>query len=324
MGCAQSKIENEESVSRCKDRRNFMKEAVSARNAFAAGQSGYAVVLKNTGAALSDYAQGEADNNEEQNHHQADSGAPEPPMMEPSLPPPPPPLPSFSPVTPLQRSVTMPELPVSKSTGKMKNVAIAEDEDEESDGGVSEDIDLQRRRSRQGGVEASPSPARTPEPPPPPPGLKGMAWDYFFMVENMPGSSLNQHDDIEEQKDENDEEGFDEKLSGMNNVGETIGEVEPKTPEKPMAPERLDAEEEVTPVTNEKQFLHSNTAPSDFRRGSKSKAGSSANLMKILGAIDDHFLKASEAAQEVSKMLEATRMHYHSNFADNRGVVIES
>ncbi|KAJ0831732.1 putative nitrate regulatory gene2 protein [Helianthus annuus] len=46
---------------------------------------------------------------------------------------------------------------------------------------------------------------------------------------------------------------------------------------------------------------------------------SSVNLLKILSEIDDHFLKASESAQEVSKMLEATRLHYHSNFADNRG-----
>jgi len=43
------------------------------------------------------------------------------------------------------------------------------------------------------------------------------------------------------------------------------------------------------------------------------------SLMKILGDLDDHFLKASQSAQEVSKMLEATRLHYHSNFADNRG-----
>ncbi|MCI34493.1 golgin subfamily A member 4, partial [Trifolium medium] len=40
--------------------------------------------------------------------------------------------------------------------------------------------------------------------------------------------------------------------------------------------------------------------------------------MQILGSLDDHFLKASETAQQVSKMLEATRLHYHSNFADNR------
>ncbi|MCD7453499.1 hypothetical protein HAX54_021197, partial [Datura stramonium] len=59
MGCAQSRIDNEESVSRCKERRNLMKEAVNYRNFFAAAHSAYSIALKNTGAALSDYAQGE-------------------------------------------------------------------------------------------------------------------------------------------------------------------------------------------------------------------------------------------------------------------------
>ncbi|XP_057467278.1 protein ALTERED PHOSPHATE STARVATION RESPONSE 1 [Actinidia eriantha] len=305
MGCAQSKIDNEESVSRCKDRRNFMKEAVSARNAFAAGQSGYAVGLKNTGAALSDYAQGEADHDggDEQNQRHSSAAPPEPP-----LPPPPPPLPAFSPATPLQRSVTMPELSAPKGTRKMKNVAIAEEE-EESDG-ANEETDLRRaNRNRRTGEEEPP--IRSPEPPPPPPELKGMAWDYFFMVENMPGSSINQNDDVVEERDES--EVFDERFS------EKIEEVEPKTPEKVVVAQDLDTEEEVTPVAMERPFMHSNTAPPDIRRVSERKVGSSFNLLKILGDIDDHFLKASEAAQEVSKMLEATRLHYHSNFADNRG-----
>ncbi|XP_020254093.1 uncharacterized protein LOC109831165 [Asparagus officinalis] len=47
-------------------------------------------------------------------------------------------------------------------------------------------------------------------------------------------------------------------------------------------------------------------------------------LRRCLDDIDDHFLKASESAHEVSKMLEATRMHYHSNFADNRGHIDHS
>jgi hypothetical protein len=48
MGCSQSKIENEESVARCKERKDFMKEAVGTHNAFAAAHSGYIVSLKNT------------------------------------------------------------------------------------------------------------------------------------------------------------------------------------------------------------------------------------------------------------------------------------
>ena len=42
-------------------------------------------------------------------------------------------------------------------------------------------------------------------------------------------------------------------------------------------------------------------------------------LDDVLRKLDEHFLKASEAAHEVSKMLEAARMHYHSNFAEKRG-----
>ncbi|RVW87965.1 hypothetical protein CK203_033912 [Vitis vinifera] len=49
MGCTQSKIENEEIVTRCKERKQFMKDAVTARNAFAAAHSAYAMSLKNTG-----------------------------------------------------------------------------------------------------------------------------------------------------------------------------------------------------------------------------------------------------------------------------------
>ncbi|GJM88486.1 hypothetical protein PR202_ga04557 [Eleusine coracana subsp. coracana] len=51
MGCAQSRIENEEAVARCKERRQWMKAAVAARNAFAAAHSAYAFSLRDTGAA---------------------------------------------------------------------------------------------------------------------------------------------------------------------------------------------------------------------------------------------------------------------------------
>jgi hypothetical protein len=41
------------------------------------------------------------------------------------------------------------------------------------------------------------------------------------------------------------------------------------------------------------------------------------DLLRVLKEIDDSFLRASESAKEVSTLLEANRMHYHSNFADN-------
>lgn len=341
MGCAQSKIDNEESVSRCKERRNYMKDAVIARNAFASGHSGYAIALKNTGAALSDYAQGEG---QEQDHlvqlgpvdpPSLVSKPPPPPMMDHGLPPPPPPLPNFSPATPLQRSVTMPVV-FSKEIRKMGSVEIVEEVEGEEEGGG---LELRKKR-RNGVVGKEETPPRTPVAPPPP-DSKGMAWDYFFMVDNMHGQMEGVREE-EEEEVEGEDDGFDERYSEHENgnhnndhaknrdndmVGGKFSEAsEPRTPEK-VVMEGFTTEEEETPVPvglKEKQFMHSNTAPPDMRRMpvNYSKGGmghSGVNLLKILGDIDDHFLKASECAQEVSKMLEATRLHYHSNFADNRG-----
>ncbi|KAG9139311.1 hypothetical protein Leryth_011309 [Lithospermum erythrorhizon] len=346
MGCAQSKIDNEEAVARCKDRRNFMKEAVGARNAFASAHSGYAVALKNTGAALSDYAQGEAP--PPQLVVGGGGGAvndiaseppppPPPPMTEANLPPPPPPLPNFSPATPLLRAMTMPAA-LSQPGIKMKEIDGIEEEQEEqheggeSVGGFRRKEHNRRKESKGVGNEAEETPMKAQAPPPPPPENKGMAWDYFFNVEHIPGGTL---DELEEEEDEEeeDEEDFMEEhnVNQKNNFGGVHGNAGDlndganfKTPQKLVMRGTENIMEEMTPVTPEKQFMHSNTAPSGIRGGIVGGtvgggSGNSVDLLKVLSDIDDHFLKASESAQEVSKMLEATRLHYHSNFADNRG-----
>lgn len=325
MGCAQSKIENEESVSRCKDRRNYMKEAVSARNAFASAHSGYAMSLKNTGAALSDYAQGEAPPASATIEPVAESLRPPPPPMiqESNLPPPPPPLPSFSPspLRPLKRAVTMPEFSSSKPT-RVKMKGIDEDEEEEEETEVSGKNGSRRHRNipkRNDVEEVGPeTPIGTPAPPPPPDGKGGMAWDYFFMVDDMPESRLGEEEEEEEEYDmENKDENVNEVI---NNIDRNVDEINFKTPEKVGVDRGLETEEEVTPVViKEKQFLHSNTAPPGIRGTTVKVMSNGVDLTKVLSEVDDHFLKASECAQEVSKMLEATRLHYHSNFADSRG-----
>lgn len=250
-----------------------------------------------------------------------------PPPPESPFPPPPPPLPSFSPspVAPLQRAMTMPEFSSTKPMRvKMKGIDENEDEDEdeEEEGEIEEGLRNGRKRNNLGrnGVEESApeTPVRTPNPPPPPPEIKGMAWDYFFMVDNIPGSTLGEveeDDYVVEMQNGNDDQRF-------GNATGNDGGVEFKTPEKVGIDRGMEAEDELTPVTvKEKQFMHSNTAPAGIRGESSGKVVSTSGveLLKILSDVDDQFLKASESAQEVSKMLEATRMHYHSNFADNQG-----
>lgn len=361
MGCTQSKIENEEAVSRCKDRKQFMREAVTKRNEFAAAHSSYSVALKNTGAALSDYSHGEVNLSNHQdlliNHNLNNLSNPLPPppplppnatqqpSYEANLPPPPPPLPNFSP-QPLKRANTMPEFNLSKPDLKQQQedtIQEEDEDDEDEDGGESLGHDLNHhRRSRGGrsvsnggkrdvgssgsgsggggGTQQPSSPPHTPVPPPPPES-KGMTWDYFFSMD-MP-HVLNENDEIRPDNDETEYHIHKSTTSGFRSehvVHEAGGgsrsnghvhvidddEVEPQTPENVAA----------EPQVQKPKMVHSNTAPTE-RTQPGGKGGKTVSLLQVLAALDDHFLKASESAHDVSRMLEATRLHYHSNFADN-------
>ncbi|KAL5783238.1 hypothetical protein ACOSP7_008267 [Xanthoceras sorbifolium] len=343
MGCAQSKIDNEESVARCKDRRNLMKDAVVSRNAFAAAHSAYSVSLKNIGAALSDYGHGEAEATLVQDNHQPlDAEPPPPPPPPPSsmdnLPPPPPPLPDFSPI-PMKRSVSLPSISMKnrKYALEMDSVTIAEDEEEEEEeeedgeeevetrGNNNNNGDKHNNKKGQdaggthgGGEMAStitPLP-RTPEARP----VQNMAWDYFFNDDDLHRSlvteepNTNNVDSIDDHNVNNNNNNVNDNNNNNNNVhhndsvnSDNVAANEPKN------------------VLEEQVILeHSKTAPPEFSRRSTTTTTSTVNLMQFLSLIDDQFLKASQTAQEVSNLLEATRMHYHSNFADNRGTVDHS
>ncbi|XP_011032057.1 PREDICTED: uncharacterized protein LOC105131006 [Populus euphratica] len=60
MGCTASKLDNEDTVRRCKERRRLMKEAVYARHHLAAAHADYCRSLRVTGSALSSFAAGES------------------------------------------------------------------------------------------------------------------------------------------------------------------------------------------------------------------------------------------------------------------------
>lgn len=340
MGCAQSRAENEEAVLRCKERRNLMKEAVAERNAFAAGHSGYAVALKNMGAALSDYGHGES----EIPQKSVGGGGDPPPSsaaasaMENSLPPPlppPPPLPNFSP-TPLLRAATMPEFHRKPDRRNVEPIAMAILEDEEEAvGGEGGGKVLPGLGGRGGGTTQPtsgtplppPSPPQTPPITPMPPEMKGVAWDYFFSMDNMPGRPSFDEDEASDENEE--EDGFEPKdmrnqNMDMNHNNKGVGvEAEPKTPERTEVKAAEETPTVVKKTAAAATIAHSNTAPPEFM-GRTNVASSNGNLLQILGVLDDHFLKASESAQEVSKILEANRMYYHSNFADNRGHIDHS
>lgn len=350
-----------------------MKSAVSARNAFAAAHSSYAMSLKNAGAALSDFAQGEVANNPLSLSSGTTVGVgptkissqapPAPPPMR-TLPPPPPPVPDMPP--PLQRAASMPEFVVSKPGAKpMLEETIVEEEDEDDDEEEEEEnlgrLRMRRRENENdkhnhnnhnhhkhkhsesvgGRMETIPSnnnnvnnlvgpppslppeerESRTPPPPPPPlPQVHDPTWDYFFNTEDMPGGSLRDDDDIRRDREEYERTVYHQRAMRSSAVQATVNTAVPPSIEV--------VEEMVMPAMPLPKGLKKGKQV--VGQGGSGGGGSgegrrkNVNLVQVFSELDDCFLKASESAHQVSKMLEATRLHYHSNFADNRGHIDHS
>ncbi|GKB99909.1 nitrate regulatory gene2 protein-like protein [Tanacetum coccineum] len=168
MGCSESKIDDKQTTKQCKRSKAYMRQSISAHAAFADAHFAYALALKNTGAALSDYI------------------------------------------------------------------------------GVTEDFN------------------RTPE---------NEVWDFFLaLMEDVHGP-------------------------GSAEVGYKGNKIE-------------------------KRAIRGNVVESEeVPRRSIAK---NENLLKVFKEVDDCFINASESAYEVSRILEANKLHHHSNFGDNRGLIDHS
>lgn len=59
MGCSVSKLDDEEAVELCRDRKNFIKEAIEQRNRFASGHTAYLQSLRRVSLALCNYVDGD-------------------------------------------------------------------------------------------------------------------------------------------------------------------------------------------------------------------------------------------------------------------------
>lgn len=368
MGCNQSKIENEESIMRCKERKRFMKEAVSTRNAFAAAHSAYTTSLKNTGAALGDFAHGEVQNpgliptgGAGGGGAGTDGYVTGPPQKPFEIPLPPPPLPDFS-SSPLQRAASMPEIKINKPDPRPMSKPIPEEDEEERE--LENEGSLRRRRSNRntggvggggGGVNSNrrlvdEDMAPPPMPPPPAkqqpvsdhvgnqghhhhtmsqPQQNSAAWEYFFpSMENIAGTSLNEEAEEEHGHTIHKMEHI-PRPSRVHVMEEVVttqrgADVEIEVPLPSREPEHIPEPEVMmespveSPMPSGLKVKQMPVTPPTME-AKRIVKHSSVNLLQIFADLDDHFLKASESAQEVSKMLEATRLHYHSNFADNRG-----
>lgn len=110
MGCSNSKVDNEEGVARCKQRKRLMKQTVTSRHNLAASHAMFVISLKGVGSAFRTFAEGETKDFDSQTLYSIETpNTPRTPPLKlgppPSVLPPEPPLssgapPSFSPSPP--------------------------------------------------------------------------------------------------------------------------------------------------------------------------------------------------------------------------------
>uniref|UniRef100_A0A0A9D8T0 DUF632 domain-containing protein n=1 Tax=Arundo donax TaxID=35708 RepID=A0A0A9D8T0_ARUDO len=180
---------------------------------------------------------------------------------------------------------------------------------------------------------APPTPATTP--PPPVPESQMATWDYFFGPTPTPLPTLEQSAD-ETWMDRREKEAVAEvKQPVTKPVVIELSAAEERPPQAAAEKEKA-IEEMVANLPPSKPIIrkppkapglspavHYQHALSmgavETQKGKMMAASGTASLLHIVTQLDDHFLKASESAHDVSKILEATRMHYHSNHADSRG-----
>ncbi|KAL6839097.1 hypothetical protein ACP4OV_031151 [Aristida adscensionis] len=360
MGCGLSKEDAEGgAAARCQERKHLLRAAVAARHALALAHAAHAAALRNVGAALSDYAAGDT-----AAHLDATGGGggmlaaaasvpgglaaaaaakalPPPPLDAVLPPPPPPPGPAEGDPAPLVRSLSAPDLPLQPRIRKKPSgeATIAEDEEGEGDG---DDTDTRRRDPDDAHLQPPPPPppaaappTRSPPPVPPPEADRkkppqGSSWDEYIFgspdAMHVPPPTLDPSAAESSWAAERREPGPPPPPPPHE------PEPEPETQQQPPPPPAAapdEGAEDKKPGAEPGARRSLTQKAARKAEGKKSRAVVMAppqppRLGDVLRLLDDHFLKASESAHEVSKMLEAARMHYHSNFAERRGFVDHS
>ncbi|KAH7654356.1 Formin homology 2 domain (FH2 domain)-containing protein [Dioscorea alata] len=270
MGCVHSRVENEETVRRCKERRRLMKQLLSCRSELASAHIAYLHSLRNTGATLRQFT--EAESIIPVNSPVRLTLPPSPP---PPLPPPPPPLPPSPPLPPLfsrKGGATL-------EKGNMVEGSIDDDDDDDDD--VDIDVCL---------------------PPMPPPGS-----DWDFLDPFGPPSSSTSSSPVLKKKDEGavlqagEEENWaetntefvedEEELDAVSNV--VVNTMKDKSPLRDLADDTSSVVSGFTRDTDMAVVVW---------RSKKTMAG-------IVKELDDYFLKAAAAGKDLAVLLESNRGH---------------
>ncbi|PPS07770.1 hypothetical protein GOBAR_AA12874 [Gossypium barbadense] len=312
MGCSTSKLDDEEAVQLCKDRKNFIKQAVEQRTRFATGHLAYIQSLKRVSAALQDYVEGD-----ECHEFLLDS------FITP-------------PFTPVKKGspgfISIQSNP--KSTLKVSylrsggNPAVAVEERPQSPETVRVQAYSPVHHYGMDGIfamQSSPmnnssfftySPNNRPNIPPPSP--QSSQWDFFW----NPFSSLDYYG--YPNRSSLDQAVMDDDVRGLRQVREEEGipdleEDETEHEESENKPQRKVSVEVVrsqtageVEVSNKETAVGSSEAKEETPGFTVYVNRRPTSMAEVINDLDAQFMVACDAASEVSGMLEASRAQYSS------------
>lgn len=285
MGCTSSKIDTEEAVKRCKARKRYIKQAVAHRHAFAAAHASYVTSLKNTGAAIRQFSDVEVP----QEAHTAPVprtaflGVPTNLL--------PPPLPPDSkpsqdafplPLTPLSRAASMPPMALKSLGASPLKSSLASRPQAVSEEEEESDQD-------QGYLQHKATHSER----------------LFSLFDDLTVRETNTSDTEE----------FDLKAPETETRGCLDEEIEQREEEQYQEQAPMP---EVKRVVEEKAGFERETRKQPQMLVPQKTARSGKDLRPILRNIDDLFLASYEAGKEVSRLLEAQRVYYHTPFVDEK------
>ncbi|KAG6548517.1 hypothetical protein Mapa_010005 [Marchantia paleacea] len=348
MGCASSKVDNEQGVARCRARKRHIKHAVSSRHAFASAHAQYVQALKGCGAAFRQFAEGEHGEHREQLAPPtpvtpATPATPLTPLLKikEARPPPPPPhlsVRASSPPREVARHILSGTVPDPLLLEEAERVRSSPEPFQRPDSPPAfAVISRATRESPEDDwirINASPAPSKSSNPPPPPPAPRSswhnLLFDPFRPVPEFdfdpPSPPFHQP---ERRKTKAKEEASDQKNikddDDMPPLEEDRVEEEECAKEvhvqSAQTPEVITETHHESPVVDERNMEKSVVEKSLNNELSVHTHSSpkGRDLLEVLRDVDDMFLKTAECGDVVSRMLETKKVHYHSSFSEVKG-----
>ncbi|KAJ0975716.1 hypothetical protein J5N97_017681 [Dioscorea zingiberensis] len=282
MGCVHSRVENEEAVRRCKERRRLMKQLLSCRAELAAAHMAYLQSLRNTGATLRQFTEAESVAPVSSPLHLVLPPSPPPPP-----PPPPPPLPPSPPPPPFS-----PDERKGGATLEKSSIVEGSTDDEDDD----DELDLDSCM-------------------PPMPPLHGSAWD--FLDPFGPPSSSTSSSPVPVRKDEGavlqagEEENWAETNTEFAEDEEEVDAVR-NVVLNPMKEKSLmrDLADDTSSVVS--GFTRDTDMAVVVWRSKKT-------LLGIVKELDDYFLKAAAGGKDLAVLLDSNRRRLDWDFEEQKG-----